>query len=199
MEDTIADRQEGTDWKIIEDICQLERIALGEGAAVCEVCGEELREGAPVVVFAFRPVDRPAFEVGHVKCVECRHEPTEFFTLGVRELVLDGRIGTCSDPATQSWWPVLLAPQPRAVSPADATTVRPLPGVAWFRRRVARSDVFVAADCESARKPWQRPVVWADNTDYESTSEFGSESAGDETPETTASHAADGDRQGGVQ
>ena len=119
--------------------------------------------------------------------------------MGVRELVLDGRIGTCSDPATQSSWQVLLAPQPRAVSPADATTVRPLPGVAWVRRSIARSDVFAAADCVSTRKPWQRPVVWADNTDYESTSGVGSESAGDEAAETTASHAADGGRQGGVQ
>jgi len=42
-------------------------------------------EGAPVVAFAFRPVDQPAFQIGHVKCIDCRHEPTEFFTLGVRE------------------------------------------------------------------------------------------------------------------
>ena len=199
MRNSNSEAQEGSDRALIEEISQLQSVALGEGAAVCEVCGEELWEGVPLVVFAFRPVDRPAYEVGHVKCVGCRREPTEFFTLGVRELVLDGRIGTCSDPATQSWWPVLLAPQPRAVSPADATTVRPLPGVAWFRRRITRSDVFAAADCASTRKPWQRPVVWADNTDYESTSEFGSESAGDGTAETTASHAADGGRQGGVQ
>jgi hypothetical protein len=150
-------------------------------------------------VFAFRPVEQPAFEIGHVKCVDCRHEPTEYFTLGVRELVLEGRVGTCSDPATQSSWQVLLAPQPRAVSPAGSTTVQPLPGVAWFRRPIARSDVFAAADCASTRKPWQRPVVRADNTDYESTSELGSKSVGDETAETTASHAADGGRLGGAR
>ena len=141
MTNSNSEAQEGSDRALIEEISQLQSVALGEGAAVCEVCGEELREGEPIVAFAFRPVDRPAFEVGHVKCVECRHEPTEFFTLGVRELVLDGRIGTCSDPATQSWWPVLLEPQPRVVSPADATTVRPLPGAAWVRRPIMRSDV----------------------------------------------------------
>jgi len=89
MEDSIPDQQEGTDRKIIEEIYQLERIALGEGVAVCEACGEELREGAPLVVFAFRPANQLAFETGHVKCTECRHEPTEYFTLGVRELVLE--------------------------------------------------------------------------------------------------------------
>lgn len=150
--------------QLIEEISQLKRIALGEGAAVCEVCGEELWEGDPVVVFAFRPVDHPMFEIGHVKCTECRHEPTEYFTLGVREVVLDGRVGTCSDQASQSSWPVLLAPRLRAVSSADTTAVQPLPGVAWFRRLVERSDVFAAADCASGRKPWQRSVVRADDS-----------------------------------
>lgn len=199
MQKSNPSNQETVGDRLIEDISQLECFALGVGAAVCEVCGVKLREGAPVVVFVFRPVDQPAFEIGHVKCVECRHEPTEYFTLGVRELVLDGRVGTCSDSVTQSWWPVLLAPQPRAVSSADTTTVQPLPGVAWFRRRITRSDVFAAADCASARKPWQRPVVWADDTDYESTSGFGSESVGDETAEITTQHASGGGRQGGVQ
>jgi len=81
-----------------------------------------------LVAFAFRPAEQSAFQIGHVKCVDCRHEPTEYFILGVHELVLEGRIGTCSDQATQSSWPVLLAPRPRAVSSADTTTVHPLPG-----------------------------------------------------------------------
>ena len=198
MKDIESEKQKPDD-RLIEAITQLENFALGEGAAVCEVCGEKLREGGPIVVFAFRPAEQPAFEIGHVKCVDCRHEPSEFFTLGVRELILEGRIGTCSDQATQSSWPVLLAPQPRAVSPPDATTVYPLPGSTWFRRPIARSDVFAAADCESTRKPWQRPVVRADNANLDSTSEPEPDSEGDETAETTAPHAADGGRQGEVQ
>ena len=199
MENSNSGLQEGSDRSLIEEISQFQLFSLGEGAAVCEVCGVELREGEPVVVFAFRPVEQPAFQIGHVKCTNCRHEPTEYFTLGVRELVLDGRIGTCTDPATQSWWPVLLAPQPRAVSPANSTTVQPLPGVAWFRRPIARSDVFAAADCASTRKPWQRPVMRAGNANLDSTSEPESDSKGNETAETTVSHAPDGGRQGEVQ
>ena len=199
MRESKLPAQEAIDRVLIEVIKQLNKIALGEGAAVCEVCGEELREGAPVVVFAFRPVEQPAFQFGHVKCTECRHEPTEFFTLGVRELVLDGRIGTCTDPVTQSWWPALLAPQPRAVSLADTTSVQPLPGVAWFRRPIARSDVFAAADCESMRKPWQRPVVRADGSARDGASESDAGSTSDDVTERTAPHAADGGRQGGAR
>ena len=151
----------------IEELSQLQCFSLGEGAAVCEVCGEELREGAPVVVFAFQPDERSTFQIGHVKCTEHRHEPTEYCTLDVRELVLDGRVGTCTDQATQSSWPVLLSPQPRAVSPADTTAIHPLPGVAWFRQPISRSEVYAAADRELTRKPWQRPVVRSDSTDPE--------------------------------
>jgi len=89
--------QEPIDSQLIEEASQFEQVPLGEGTAVCEVCGEELREGAPVVVFAFRSIEQPAFEIGHVKCTDCRHEPTEFFTLGVCELILDGRIGMCTE------------------------------------------------------------------------------------------------------
>jgi len=149
-----------SDDQLIEDINQIE----SEEVAECQVCGEKLREGDGVVAFAFRPADQPAFQVGHTKCTDCRHEPTEYFTLGVRELVVDGRVGRCSDQATQSSWLVLLAPQPRAVSPVETTTVHPLPGTTWFRRPITRSDVYTAADHETARKPWQRPVVRADTT-----------------------------------
>ncbi len=189
--------QESIDDQLIEEISQLQQDALGEGAAACEACGEKLREGEPIVAFAFRPADQPAFEIGHVKCTECRHEPTEYFTLGVCELVLDGRVGTCADPATQSSWPVLLAPRPRAVSPADTTTVQPLPGTTWFRHPIARSDVFAAADRPSTRKPWQRPVVRGDNADPDSTPE--PDSKGDDTVETSAPRAPDGGQPGGAR
>lgn len=199
MENSNPSNQETVGDQLIEDISQLECFALGEGVAVCEACGEKLWEGAPLVAFAFRPADQPTFQFGHVKCTDCRHEPTEYFTLGVRELVLDGRVGTCTDPATQSSWPVLLAPQPRAVSSADTTTVQPLPGITWFRRPVTSSDVFAAADCESTCKPWQRAVVRAGGSTRDGASEPDAGSMSDDATETTARHAADGGRQGGAR
>jgi len=116
----------------------------------------------------------------------------------VRELVLDGRVGTCSDPATQSSWSVLLAPQPRAVSAADTTTIQPLPGATWFRRPIARSDVFAAAGRASTRKPWQRPVVRADNAGLDSTLEPESGSKNDDLADTTAPRAP-ADTSGGAR
>ncbi len=186
-----------SDDQLIEDINQIKGTALGEGVAVCAVCDEVLREGDGVVVFAFRPAGQPAFRVGHVKCCECRHEPTEFLTLGVREVVVDGRVGTCTDRVTQSSWPVLLSPRPRVVSPAGVTTVQPLPGVAWFRLPVARSEVFAAVDCASSRKPWQRAVVRINDSDVERTPESDVE-LGDAV-DGAAVRAPGGDGHGGVR
>jgi hypothetical protein len=189
-----------SDDQLTEEINKIKLTALAEGAVECHVCGEKLREGDSVIAFVYRPVEQPAFEIGHVKCTECRHEPSEFFTLGVRELVVEGRVGCCTDKATQSSWPVLLAPQPRAVSSADTTGVQPLPGIAWFRQPVAQSDAFMAVDRGSRRKPWQRSVVRVDSTDSESMIESESDlERATDSVETAGPRAPDGGRQGGVR
>ncbi|AXR79900.1 hypothetical protein AArcMg_4075 (plasmid) [Natrarchaeobaculum sulfurireducens] len=108
--------------KLIEDINHINIFALGEGAANCQICGAKLREGDPITAYAFRAADTPTFRIGFVTCQN--HTPIRHFTLGVRELLVDGRIGTCYDVATQSSWPVLLAPAPRVVSPAHTTVGR---------------------------------------------------------------------------
>lgn len=116
--------QEAIGGRITEDISQILGIALGEGAVVCQACGSELREGAPIVVYAFCPIEEPTFEVGYTKCADGRYTPSECFTLGVRELLVEGRVGTCSDQAIQSTWPVLVAPEPVAVSAASTKSVQ---------------------------------------------------------------------------
>lgn len=163
MEQSKPYNQEGNGRATVEDINQLNLTALGEVAVVCQVCGSELQEGSPVVAYAFRPTGEPTFEIGHVRCADDRHVPTECFTLGVRGLVVEGRVGWCSDQATQSSWPVLLAPEVLVVSPASTTAVSPVPGVAWFRRPPEECEACRVVDSGVASsvelRPWQRPVV----------------------------------------
>ncbi|ADQ66906.1 hypothetical protein [Halogeometricum borinquense] len=64
------------------------------------------------------------FQVGHVVCGDEDHALPEEYTFGVRELVVEGRVGWCSDGATQSSWPVLLDPEVVAVSAAATKSVR---------------------------------------------------------------------------
>jgi hypothetical protein len=127
MKDSISKTQEGSDRPLIEDINQINYISLGEGAATCQVCGSSLCGGDAVVVYVFRPAGEVMFQVGYVVCGDEGHElPTEY-TLGVRELLVEGRIGVCSDGATQSSWPVLLDPEVIGVSAAATKSVRKFP------------------------------------------------------------------------
>ena len=119
--------QESTGDALIEDIYQLNRIALGEGDAACQVCGTELPDGAPVTVFAYRPAGRPTYDLAYISCGGNEHDLPTYFTLGVCDLLVDGHVGRCVDPATDSSWPVLLNPSVRAVSPMDSTTARIAP------------------------------------------------------------------------
>jgi len=67
------------------------------------------------------------FQFGYVVCGGAEHELPKEYTLGVRELVVADRVGWCSDSATQSSWPVLLAPEVLAVSAAATKSVRKIP------------------------------------------------------------------------
>ena len=127
MKNSDSKTQEGSDRPLIKVIHQINYISLGEGAATCQVCGSSLREGDTVVVYVFRPAGEVMVQVGYVVCGDEGHElPTEY-TLGVRELLVEGRIGVCSDVATQSSWPVLLDPEVVGVSAAATKSVRKIP------------------------------------------------------------------------
>jgi hypothetical protein len=67
------------------------------------------------------------FQVGYVMCGNEDHELPEEYTLGVRELVVEGHVGWCSDGLTQSSWSVLLEPDILAVSAAATKSVRKIP------------------------------------------------------------------------
>ena len=110
--------------KLIEAIAQLKKQTLGGDIVACQVCKRELREGDAVTVYAYRAAGVPDFDVGYVMCGADAHaHPTEFIR-GVHELIVTGRIGQCSDVATQSSWRVLLAPEPVVESPPRSTDAR---------------------------------------------------------------------------
>jgi len=115
MRKSTREQQESTASELFEDIKQLKLIALGAGVVTCQGCGSAVREGGRVAAYAFRPAEAHMVRLGHVRCKGC--EPPRVGTLGVRELLMRGRVGHCRDQATQSSWPVLVAPCVRAVSP----------------------------------------------------------------------------------
>ena len=121
MEGSNLSKQEVVGDQLIEDISKVKQIALGEGAAMCQVCGCELGEGDDLTAYAFRAAGNPFFEVGYVMCGADEHAHPTVFMRGVHELVVTGRIGLCTDVSTQSSWLVLIEPTPVVVSVASSS------------------------------------------------------------------------------
>jgi len=154
MQEKHTHTQERTD-QLRELTSRIEYQDLGEDNIPCQICKRDLREGDTATVYAYRAAGTAGFDVGYTMCGADTHaHPTEFIR-GVHELIVTGRIGQCTDVATQSSWRVLLAPKlvvesrPRTTdahlltditSPSrDATRVEPSQ-----RARLARdSDVHV--------------------------------------------------------
>lgn len=125
---------------IERDIQQLDATALAEKSLECYHCGRLLTEGHEITVQACKTPNEACFELSYVKCFEHEHKPYEEFSDGVRELVVEGRIGRCSDHTRQTSWPVLLHPQARIFSPATTADGYLLPGEPGFRIAIATSE-----------------------------------------------------------
>lgn len=111
--------EEGIDSEHLEDIHQLKRADLAEGAVICQVCGARIREGGRVTVSAFRSGSDLGYEISGTFCRGHGEEYGCSWDQSLRELVVRGRVGMMSDAAVQSSWPVLLDPELVAVSPID--------------------------------------------------------------------------------
>ncbi|GAA0512606.1 hypothetical protein [Halorubrum aquaticum] len=105
------------------DLHQLTRISLDTHHPACQVCGQPLNEGDDITAYAYRAAGEPAYAIGYIMCGADIHEHPTVFTRGVREYVLTGHIGTCSNTRTQSTTFVLL--DPTAVVTSLTTTAEP--------------------------------------------------------------------------
>ena len=123
MTESTLSKQEGIDREFIEDIYQLKRADLGSGAVICPISGDKICEGERVTAYAFCSESNPRYRIDGVCCREHEGECEWLWTQALRELIVRGRVGTVSDVATQSSWPVLLEPEPVAFSPEGAHEV----------------------------------------------------------------------------
>ena len=114
----------GTNTQLNQVLSHLQIASPAKGNAMCQACGETIVEGDAVTLYLFRPAGKAGYTVGQCRCRDHGEDLTSLFTLGVSEIVVDGRIGQCRDHATQQAWPVLLSPSIRLVSTPDTTTGR---------------------------------------------------------------------------
>ena len=114
----------GTNTQLEQALSHLSIASATEDSPTCQVCSNPLIEGDQITLYLYKPVGSSRYSVGQYRCSEHDDNLTNLFTLGVRELVVDGRVGQCRDHATQQVWPVLLAPSVRLISVPDTTSGR---------------------------------------------------------------------------
>ena len=114
----------GTSTQFSQVLSHLKIEPPANGDPMCQACSEAIREGDPVTLYLSRPTSYSSYTVDQCRCSDHSEDLTSLFTLGVGELVVDGRVGQCRDHATQQAWPVLLAPSVRLISAPDTTSGR---------------------------------------------------------------------------
>jgi len=123
MNRSSTESQESTDSILIEEVKQIQAIALAEAIPTCQACGTRILPGETVIAYVYRSEEASLFNVGYCLCNTHKGEPSEY-RCGKRELVVIGRVGTCLDHAVQASWPILLAPKIVAVSDVNSTESR---------------------------------------------------------------------------
>jgi hypothetical protein len=126
MSENTTDRLEdsGTDVQLSQALSHLQFTSSTDVDPMCQVSGEAITEGQSVTLYLSRAAGRTGYKIGQCRCANHNDDMSTLFTLGVRELIVDGRIGQCQDPATEKTWAVLLAPSIRLISAADTKSGR---------------------------------------------------------------------------
>ena len=120
MNNSDSPNKEATDEALIENINPLSKIGFGTENVACQVCGETLREGQTVVTYAVRLKSASSFTIGQMFCQDHGNAAESTWSRRGRELIVQGRVGTVSNAAEHSSWPVLLYPEVLLVSPIGA-------------------------------------------------------------------------------
>lgn len=114
----------GTSTRLEQVIAHLCIAQSSEDKPTCQVCDAPLREGDQITLYLYKPAGSGRYSIGQCRCRSHDDNLPSLFTLGVEELIVDGRIGQCRDHATQQAWPILLATSIRLISASDTSTGR---------------------------------------------------------------------------
>ena len=116
MKTTSPTEQESIVEELREQAKKLNLLTLAESAPTCSVCERHITEGQGIILHLTQSADRRKYNIAQLRCEEHDPEINELFEIGTRELIVEGRVGQCRDQATQTSWPVLIAPIIRTLS-----------------------------------------------------------------------------------
>jgi len=99
---------------------------ISQSSKNCQVSEQGLRDGAAVVAYAVRSCPHAPWLVHQLRCPQHPPSLSSLSTLGVCEVVVEGRVGRVVDTGLQRDWVTVVDPEVVAWSPAhtrDAVSV----------------------------------------------------------------------------
>lgn len=136
-----ANRNQTTAAVSIEDIPQVPEI--------CQVSEQGLRDGAAVGAYATRSCPHAPFVVRQLRC-SC-HPPSlsSLSTLGVCEVVVEGRVGRVVDQGLQRDWLTVVDPVVESYSPARSREMIDVQPGEWSSPGCAACELVAAQGGEA--------------------------------------------------
>ena len=122
MVNEITEDQSSNDQSLMEITNALHHLTLADAALNCQVCNVALTDGDEILCHLQCPAGETGYDITQTRCLAHSDDIESLLTLSTDELLVAGRIGRCSDQATQQSWPILLAPELQVVSPAATAT-----------------------------------------------------------------------------
>ena len=114
--------QDCNDQSLMESPNSIHHLTLADSPLNCPVCDESLTDGDEILCHLQCPAGQTGYDIAQIRCLAHSDDIESLLTLSTDELLVAGRIGRCSDQATQQSWPILLAPELQVVSPAATAT-----------------------------------------------------------------------------
>ena len=116
--------QDCNDQSLMESTNSIHHLTLADSLLNCPVCDESLTDGDEILCHFQRPAETTGYVIAQIRCLAHGDDIESLLTLGTDEILVAGRIGRCSDQATQQSWPILLAPDLQVISSAATATAQ---------------------------------------------------------------------------
>ena len=158
----------GTTMRLEQALSHLRIAPSTESNPKCQLCKQTLTEGDQIALYLYKTAGSQSYTITQCRCRTHDDDLTTLFTLGVRELIVEGRIGQCRDHATQQTWPVLLEPAIRFISspgtrsgrtPSSETDGQNTETIEWQYGKRASEQVSKQVESAHARMRTNRSAI----------------------------------------
>lgn len=116
MTTSVTMNHDSTDSKLREIAKRLNLLTLAQAIPQCDECETAISEGDEIRLYLQGLRNDQRYAIAELRCEGHASEFGDRFIIGRQDMVVTGRVGQCTDAATDTSWYVLIAPVIRTIS-----------------------------------------------------------------------------------